>query len=274
MINNYSEYTSLWKLDKLGKLVDEFDAVVAECVSKNNIKYGFDYTNIVLSMAGKCIVTLREIMCLSSFGYPDGALSLSRNIYEQFIILFFFESNKQQPEFQQFVDDYYCDYDIQRLKKLKLEYELRGETDCIENVEQDLEKTKKKAHNKVGKDYWWSGFSSFRLLKENVVNLATDIETKKLINLMHIAYLRACISIHASCLGNTVRLGMEKEFVGVDNTPKSHGHGLPLWLSTVSFALIVEATCNELQIKDDFRDKFVNISLFYLKKYKEDLNYA
>ena len=62
---------------------------------------------------------MREIIHLSAFGYPDGALSLARNIYEHVIILAFFENHKSDNDFGNYVDDYYVDYDIQRNKALQ-----------------------------------------------------------------------------------------------------------------------------------------------------------
>ena len=82
----------VWKLDCLKELLDSFDSAVSKTVAICDIKLDYDLTNVVLFSAGKSIVTLREILTLCYHGYPDGALSLSRNLYEQFIILYFFLS--------------------------------------------------------------------------------------------------------------------------------------------------------------------------------------
>ncbi len=120
-----------WRLDELEKIIDSMEDEIEEAITHQNLQTDHNYTNIVLRTAGKSIVGMREIIRLSAFGYPDGALSLARNIYEHVIILAFFESHKHDKDFDDYVDDYYIDYDIQRNKALQYESE-----NCTHDVEE------------------------------------------------------------------------------------------------------------------------------------------
>lgn len=62
------------------------------------------------------MVTAREILTLCAHGYPDGALSLGRNLYEQMIVISFFEMHKDDVDFQEYVDDFFLNYEVQRNK--------------------------------------------------------------------------------------------------------------------------------------------------------------
>lgn len=71
--------------------------------------------------------------------------------------------------------------------------------------------------------------------------------------------------MHASCLGNILRLGVDSNYIGIDNSPKTNGHELPLYLATCAFILIVSITCKELQLDDKYMNKELNeLAAFYL----------
>lgn len=88
-----------WRLDELDKIIDSMENEIEAAITQQQIQTGHDYTNIILRTAGKSIVSMKEIIHLSAFGYPDGALSLARNIYEHVIILAFFENHKSDNDF-------------------------------------------------------------------------------------------------------------------------------------------------------------------------------
>ena len=75
-----------WKLNELVGVVDEFDSTICDKVNESKLKFSHDYKNLLFFMAGKSVVTTKEILCLVQCGYPEGALSLARNLYEQSVI--------------------------------------------------------------------------------------------------------------------------------------------------------------------------------------------
>ena len=109
-----------WKLNVLDKIIDSMEDEIELAITQKQILTDRNYANIILRIAGKSVVNMREIICLSTYGYPDGALSIARNLYEQVIILAFFENHKNDKDFNNYIEDYYTDYDIQRNKALAI----------------------------------------------------------------------------------------------------------------------------------------------------------
>ena len=78
---------------------------------------------------------------------------------------------------------------------------------------------------------------------------------------MHLMYKRACLSLHASCMGNRIRLG--SDCAGIDMGPWEKGQENALFLSAASLIYIISVTYQELGI--DGRE--INESLHELTKY-------
>ena len=257
-----------WRLDELEAIIDSMENEIEEAITRQHLQTDHNYTNIVLRTAGKSIVSMREIIRLSALGYPDGVLSLARNIYEHVIILAFFESHKHNKDFDDYVDDYYIDYDIQRNKALRYESE-----NCTHDIEEltalknEFDRLKQTAHRRVAGDYWWSGSSSFKQLVEAAIASVPVEQGKQFLNELHLTYKRACVSIHSSCIGNTLRLGADPDFVGIDTSPTIKGHSLPLWFATISFVYIMGVTYALLNLDYKAHDQDLNdLALFFHKK--------
>lgn len=262
----YTECTKLWKLDELSLIVDSIESYVLDAMQAQHIKTGNNYLNILLFAFGKSITTMREIVCLSTFGFPEGALSLARNMYEQFIVVSFFEKHRQDSDFQNYVDDYYLDYNIQRNKALRYEATHFSNSAELKKIESETITARNASHREITRqDFWWTGKGTFANVVEDVQNSETDSAIKTFLARLHFAYKRACASIHASCLGNVLRLGVDSNYIGIDNSPKTNGHELPLYLATCAFILIVSITCKELQLDDKYMNKELNdLAAFYL----------
>jgi len=211
---------------------------------------------------------MREILQLSAHGYPDGALALARNIYENMIVIAFFENQQNSDRFVEYIEDYYADYDIQRIKALLYESQY-----CTQNIEEtqkltdELEKTKKRVHHKGKGDYWWTGYQSFSSLVNAVIESVDNQGGQHFLHMLRFTYKRACVAIHASCMGNTLRLGAEPDFAGIDTSPTQKGHTLPLWFSTASFIYVMGVTYGILDLEFEEIDKELNslVEFFYKK---------
>lgn len=275
-LNYGTENIKRWKLDELTSIVDEFENQVFEKLHILQLKTAEDYMNILLRTAGKSIITMREIICLSSMGYPDGALSLSRNLYEQFILIGFFENHRDSSSFQDYIDDFFVDYDIQRYNALL--YEVKGigsNSELQSKLENERNWSKRKAHHKVNGDYWWTGKRKFKDLVLELQHSQSDEGMRRFLVRLHLMYKRACTSLHASCMGNTIRLGIKPEFAGIDTSPLVDGHSLPLYLATSSFVLISGAVCNELQIKhEDLTKRLNELLIFFMDAFRRENNNA
>lgn len=230
-------HVELYQLKKLASLLDEFEREMDAHIS-GKVKWEEDYPNILLQVAGKASLTMRAIIVLCREGLPDAALALARQIYEQSMILCFFEKVRQQPGFSDYVEDYFTDYDIQREKYFRWRAEhVSDDPDELKECTERINNTKKKAHREVKGDYWWAGERTFAdLVQSLIANPNKQIALH--FSMAHLCYMRASKEVHGGCLGNRLRLGSSPAFCGIDNSVKTTGHDLPLYFSVSSFVLI------------------------------------
>ena len=57
---------------------------------------------LILHLVGRCLVLSREIIILCEAGYSDGAYTLTRTLYEQFIHVCFFIARAKDPDFNNY----------------------------------------------------------------------------------------------------------------------------------------------------------------------------
>lgn len=260
--------TEQWRLYDLDAVIDEMETEIANAVTENKVHTDKDYMNIVLRTAGRSLVGIREILCLSASGYPDGALALARNLYEHVMVLAFFENNQQDIKFENFVEDYHNDYDVRRIKAWKYECQnCSHDTAEIEKLSNEFKQLKENAHHEVKGDYWWSGYPRFNQLVDAAISSVSDDKGKRFLHTMHLTYMRACLSIHANCMGNTLRLGADPDFAGIDTAPTPNGHALPLWFATSSLIYIMGVTFSKLNLQyDKYDEKLNELAAFFYGK--------
>lgn len=257
-----------WRLEEFDQLIVDFNDRVADAVNDTKIEFAKDYINIILNTAGKSLLVMREILFLSAAGYPDGALGLSRNLYEQLIILVFFEQEKGNKDFEFFVSDYYLDYEKKRLNDNRYEFLLNNKNAIPVDIKDKFDDIMKSAHSKLRRDYWWTGKPSFHKLIEYVMSNVKDEDFHGFLSHLHIAYKRACTSLHASCRGNILRLKGVFEPSLIDTSPTDETQYFPLWFATSALIGIVGITCTTLGISHKpILGKLNELALFY-KKYK------
>ena len=258
-----------WKLPELWSVVSDFEDEIAKKVHHNLINEA-DYPNILFHAASKTIITMREIIILCGNGYPNGALSLARNIYEQFIICTFLYQHKDDSNFPTIVRNYHLSYDFKRNNALQYEAEF-----CTKDtVELSRLKTEKNslvasvAPYNTKKDYWWAGKNSFRELVDSVIDNETDESFIVFLHQLYLFYQRACASIHAGALGNEALLGIDEELIGTDTRPQIAGHDFPLYYATNSFIGIIGVVAKEFK----FDCNNLIVSLNALSKYYQKNN--
>lgn len=238
-----------WKLDELVCVVDEFEDAICNKVDESSLKFFHDYKSLLFFMVGKSLVTMKEILCLVQCGYPEGALSIARNLYEQFVIADFFHNHKADSNFQDYIDDFFADYAIQQNKLLLFSAEY-VEHNLAEKkqIERNLTEVRANSHSKKKGTYWWADKATLNDMAIDLIERQTDPVFKKFTAMYHMMYKRACVSLHASCAGNMLRLGDNLEFLGVDNRPRENGHSVPLLLGVYSFLCVTGIVCDEFEI--------------------------
>ena len=142
-----------WQLDEFMGVIDEFEDAVADTVN-HKLYPGNSYQMILLHIIGKVLLTSREVLSLCALGYPDGGLSLARNIYEQMVAVSFFEIHRNDGDFQDYVADYFSSYEIQR-KKILRAFERFLPEDETEKVCNENERIKDKGKRNIQSDYGW-----------------------------------------------------------------------------------------------------------------------
>lgn len=238
-----------WKLNELVQVVDEFENTMCDKANESKLKYSQDYKTLLFFMAGKSVVTTKEVLCLVQCGYPEGALSLARNLYEQFVIAEFFHTRKADSNFQNYIDDFFADYEIQRNKLLAFSAEyVESDNAAKQRAEQYVHEIRANSHSKKKGDYWWADKKTFYDMVIDLIKSQTNPAFKKFMARYHTIYKRACVSLHANCAGNILRLGDNPEFSGIDNRPRENGHSVPLLLVVYSFLCVTCIVCEEFEI--------------------------
>ena len=268
------EYTTpaitKWRLDDFMDVIDRFEDDFGDSVH-HKVCVSNDYQTILLHIAGKSLVTAREILTLCAHGYPDGALSLGRNLYEQMMIASFFEMHKNDADFQEYVNDFFLSYRVQRNKCLKDidKYVPHGDIAELKKEQKQLQTNTKR---KIKGDYWWAACGSFSELVERVLKGQTEANLCRFLGIHYARYKRACISLHASCMGNSNRLGNDVGFNVVDTAPTEYGQSTPLVYATISLIAIIGFICSAFQIDNAQYIKPLNeLAIYYQEQEKEDM---
>ena len=108
-----------FRIDELEECLDLIEDEISDKINHGHYKQEESYMNLVLNCTGKSLLTLRELILLCKNGFPDGALGLARNLFEQFIIISVFEAQCEGVDRDRMVEKYYADYNVQRYKNLK-----------------------------------------------------------------------------------------------------------------------------------------------------------
>ena len=107
---SWKENILFWKIDELEQIVSSLENAFGEALSTQ--KTARDYANIQIRAYAHAIIVMKEILCLIKSGFPDGALALARRLYEQNVMLSFFEKRKTQAGFDDLVQRYYDSHTI------------------------------------------------------------------------------------------------------------------------------------------------------------------
>ncbi|MBQ3784403.1 MAG: hypothetical protein II838_13350 [Lachnospiraceae bacterium] len=227
-----------YELDIFAQLIEDCEDSIISVLDSNKSKESSEFRNYLLYTVGKCFVTCREIIILCWSGYPDGALALSRNIYEQFVITFYLYDQVINKNNKSILDKYFDDYDYQRARNLKFEAE-KIQNDELKAVQykETIKRLKVKYNLKDMHDYWWldEKRKNFSALCDYVCINNSDMS--EFLRNMQLLYKRACLSVHASYMGNKIRIG--SDFDGIDVGPWDRGQENALFLSVASMIYIL-----------------------------------
>lgn len=259
-----------WKLDVFMDVIDDFENTLADSV--HHEPYGYQsYQMVLLKIAEKTLVTVRELLTLCAHGYADGALSLGRNLYEQMMIVCFFEIHKNDADFQEYIDDFFLSYEVQRNKCLRAidAYIPDGN---ITQYEKEYEELKAQTKKTIRGDYWWANMSSFKGLIDYVMQHIEDKEYCEFLGKHYSTYKRACLSLHAGCMGNAIRIGSNTGFNVIDTSPSLYGQSTPLVFAVTSLLMIVGTLCTKFNIDhESFIKRLTTLMIEYQQREENDI---
>ncbi len=191
---------------------------------------------------------LRQIILLCENGFPDGALILARNIYEQRIICSYIEEREDDNERKELLEKYFQDAELTRLKYLNEQAKRFNLRDDIQEADKLIEAHQKKFGSSF-EQYWWGGKNkSFKKLSDEITN--REDSHRGLFNNMHMEYKMACIAMHPSAFGNRMNIG--SDVVGVDMRARDTGHEHALFLATSSLIALVGHAYYYLELDDTY----------------------
>lgn len=218
-------------LNKFGIMIDS----CKELLTRLRIEEKEDLSNAFVVLYSKALLTMSEIHCLLSNGYPEGAMSLARNTYETLVITAYLYLKREDPQLiKRFFDDLsiktcsdYISYLKWYLKNRKDDSYVISEL----NRKQEewllwIDKYDDFALNNKGgsyfKQYWWAGKNmSFHKIRE-----ATDYSDSYLYDL-------SCYRVHAGMVGKIYFDQTEEGFLLAKS---DHGKETPMFFALLNFA--------------------------------------
>lgn len=248
-----------WNLIFYENIVSECEDIIAEEAVKWEVEDDINY--YYLSTYAKAILTVRESLCLLVNGYPDGALSRAREVYEQMVIAFFISNNDSDK----LIERYFADYDLQVYKNRKLQYSIL--MDEIKSQKEEYQKLKRKCNQKINNlkrkygdsiysnDYWW--------ISDTKINSFNQLQNRVRVGRLLILYKRACISTHSSALSDIALLGRDNKKGSLLRTDQTwEGFEAPILLLFGSFDILTQIVFKHfnLNLPDGYNS---------IKKYKE-----
>lgn len=248
-------------LDDLNRVLYNLETNVIERVETGKLLGKADDVDLLVPSLTTSLSLLRQIIFLCENGFPDGALILARNIYEQMIICSFIEGQDDANKHDEFLEKYFQDKELTRLKFLNEQAKrFKNEADIIKTDR--LIKEHNKMYGSTFNQYWWANKKTFRELSDEITKI--DDLHHGLFNNMHMEYKMACIAMHPSSFGNQMNIG--SSVVGVDMRARDTGHEHALFLAISSLITIVGYTYYYLDLNDEIVLSELNrLGIHYLK---------
>lgn len=261
-----------WKLDDWMKRIEKVEDIFAPIIESK--KTGYDIDNVLIYNYAKIVLCLREILTLLKHGFPDGALSIARTVYEYDILTEFIYSKYKENGASKLLECYFVDHNVKAYKCLKELHEEISKIpktskefkNMVSNLEMELQKLKAQ-YGRLNGQYWWakSEFNDKLPTFSMIDNLVNDDF------LLRIIYKRACISVHASAIGSSALLGRSNEDGNmIYTTQTNEGFEAALLLGMISHDRIVEIMCDcwKINVEDilsDMREEYEKYIEKFLK---------
>lgn len=207
------------KLLYYGSTIDD----VRQLLSTQRVIEEQTYKYAQIRIFSRMTLSMCEILVLASNGYPNGAFSLSRQVYEGLVIM-------------DYLREHSCDknmikrfFDSSSMASLRLLRQAKVDGHQSTQIEDkqlgDYAKKYPSFCNKDGvfRDYWWAGkdFSFTKL--SNQTRFKSNYMYKYSCEITHMSFLNSYL--HLGNNENDILIGQSKE-----------GYNTPLWFAMICFA--------------------------------------
>ncbi len=233
-------------LCELFELLQNIEDQVFDRVTKDNLLGKNDEIEFLVRSLMRSVSLLRQITILCENGFPDGALILSRSIFEQCIISAFIEEQDDECKRYEVLDKYYADSEVSRLKHIRFQADLFSDSDVVEKTKKELKVYEEKYRCKLS-NYWWSGKCNFTAIVDEVKKHEDGVEG--LLNNLHMEYKLASMVIHASSQSNHINIG--SDCFGIDMRARDTGHEGALFLAVASIIPVAGYTYHCLKLNEE-----------------------
>ena len=237
---------ALWNYDGAVALVRDCEKLALEA---EPLKMSSTFTRIASESYSKAVITTKEILTLLYNGYPEGAMALSRILYESMVVMRFLYSHRDNEELlRRYVDDFAVKVSRDKIKYYS--YILEYSQDESERNDAQLRKVAaRKEHNKLKEkyseflsynkqgnylhDYWWIG----DILPSRSFGA---IQNEMTLENLKILYVLSCYRAHSGVVGNAVRFGTMLDETTLSTGGSLDGFQVPLCFSLVCFGILTE----------------------------------
>ncbi len=210
------------KVEGLNYYGNTLDAI-RQLLNKQLVVEEQTYKYAQIRIFSRMTLSMCEIFVLASNGYPNGAFSLSRQVYEGLVIMDYLRAHSH--------DRYLIGrfFDSSSISSLRLLRQAKADgQQSTQKEEQQLERYSKKYPcfcDKKGRfsDYWWAG-QDFSFTK-----LSNQTRFKS--NYM---YKYSCEITHMSFLNSFLNLGSNENDILIGQS--EDGYNVPLWFAMICFA--------------------------------------
>lgn len=207
------------RLNYYGNAID----TVRQLLSKQRVIEERTYKYAQTRIFARMTLSMCEILVLASNGYPNGAFSLSRQVYEGLVIMDYLRDHSSD---ENLIERFFDSSSISSLRLLRQAKADGQQSTQIEDQQlEDYAKRNSSFCDKYGrfKDYWWAG-KDFSFIK-----LSNQTRFKS--NYM---YKYACEITHMSFLNSFLHLGNNENDILIGQSEK--GYDTPLWFAMICFA--------------------------------------
>ena len=229
-------------------------------VKNENVLGMNDDVDLLVPALTSSLSLLRQIIILCENGFPDGALILARNIYEQRVICSFIEEH-EDVEKDELLKKYFQSEERTRLEYINDQSKRFNDIEYAEKTDKLINEHKNNNGSSYNQ-YWWSGKKTFKDISAYVIK--KDNVHTGLYNNMHMEYKLACLVAHPSCFGNKINIG--SSYGGIDMQARINGQENALFLAVSSLIPLVGYTYHYLQLDEELVLNELNkMGIYYLQ---------